>query len=265
MNGTAMINSLPMTWARRVTLVVGVPLAVTLIGWTAFHFVAEAGQGSYPVSYRIPVHAGQVSAHINGGDVTLRLGSGNGAWLTGTVHYSLIRPSLTAYSAADGTKISFDCQVPAGNCGLDATLNVPARTAVSMSSGGGNLSVSGLASDVTLSTGGGDLAADGLTGHLRLSTGGGDIDGSALAAPYVTAHTGGGDITLTFTRPPASVLVTSGGGDVTIVLPHGDTAYDVRTRTDGGDITDAVPVSTSSPNAMTVTSSGGDVAITEAS
>jgi predicted secreted hydrolase len=51
MNGRAMTNSMPMTWARRLTLAIGVPLAITLIGWTGFSVVALAGQGSYQVSY----------------------------------------------------------------------------------------------------------------------------------------------------------------------------------------------------------------------
>jgi Putative adhesin len=262
MNGIAMTNSMPMTWARRLTLAVGVPLAVTLIGWTGFSVVALAGQASYRVSYLIPVHDGQLSANLNGANMTLRQGSGQVARLAGTVHYSLVRPSLTEHPQAAGTAISFHCQVPTGICSLNATLDVPPRTAVAVSSGGGDLSVSGFASDLTLQTGGGDLGATRLTGRLRLTSDGGDIEAGALASPDVIVSTGGGDVMLTFTRPPGNVQVNSGGGDIQIVLPRGDTAYNVVSSTGGGDLNDSVPHSTSSPDTITVNSGGGDIDIT---
>jgi hypothetical protein len=261
MNGRAMTNSMPMTWARRLTLAAGVPLAVNLIGWTGFSVVALAGQASYRVSYLIPVHDGQLSANLNGADMTLRQGSGHVARLAGTVHYSLVRPGLTEYPQAAGTGISFHCQVPTGVCWLDATLDVPPRTAVAVSSGGGDLSVSGFTSDLTLRTGGGDLDATRLTGRLRLASDGGDIGADALASPNVIVSTGGGDITLTFIRPPENVQVDSGGGDIQIVLRGGDTAYNVATSTGGGDLSNSVPVSTSSANTITVNSGGGDIHI----
>jgi hypothetical protein len=261
MNGKAMTNSMPMTWARRLTLAIGVPVAITLIGWTGFSVVALAGQGSYRVSYRLPVRGGQFTANLNGADMALRPGSGGEARLAGTVHYSLIRPILTESSAAGRTGITFDCRVPAGVCGLNATLSVPARTALTVSSGGGDLSAAGFTNNLTLVTGGGDLDATGLTGRLWLASGGGDIGARSLTSPGVTVRSGGGDVQLTFSRPPGNVQVDSGGGDIQIVLPRGDTAYNVASSTGGGDLSDSVPVSTSSANTITVNSGGGDIDI----
>jgi hypothetical protein len=256
-----MTNSMPMTWARRLTLAIGVPVAVTLIGWTGFGVVALAGQGSYRVSYRLPVRDGQFTANLNGADLALRPGSGGEARLAGTVHYSLVRPTLTESSAAGRTGIRFNCQVPAGVCGLNATLSVPAQTALTVSSGGGDLSASGFTNTLTLLTGGGDLNVAGLTGRLRLDSGGGDIGAGSLTSRAVTVRSGGGDVRLIFRRPPGNVQVDSGGGDIQIVLPRGDTAYNVTSSTGGGDLSNSVPVSTSSANTITVNSGGGDIGI----
>ncbi len=259
-----MTNRLPMTWARRLTLLAGVPLAVALIGFTGFTFVADIGQGSYPVSYRVPVRAGVVSVNLDGADLRLRQVSGPVARLTGTVHYSLIRPALTE-DAATGSNLRLHCQIPFGDCGLGGTLSIPARTAVAVSSGGGDLSVSGFSSGVTLETSGGDMDATGLAGRVTMDSGGGDIGARALTAPLVTVRCGGGDVQLIFSRPPEDLQVDSGGGDISIVLPRGATAYDVQSSTGGGDISNTLPVSSSSVNKITVSSGGGDISLTEGS
>jgi hypothetical protein len=215
-----MTSALPMTPARRRVLAIGVPIAIAMIGWTGFSFVADVGQGSYSVSDSIPVRAGRLSLNAAGGDLTVRPGGQAGVGrLTGTVRYSLIRPRFTWNATAGGTAANFSCPVPAGVCGLDATLEAPVRTAISLSSGGGSLSVSGITGDVSLSSGGGELTVTGLPGALRLSTGGGNIHGNALPAPDVSVQTGGGDITDPVLQNPASsnvITASSGGGNITI-------------------------------------------------
>ena len=41
---------LPMTPGRWLTLMIGVPVALALIGWTGFSLVTDVGQASYPVT-----------------------------------------------------------------------------------------------------------------------------------------------------------------------------------------------------------------------
>ena len=264
---TAMTSALPLTPARLATLAVGVPIALALIGWTGFSIVAEAGQGSYSVHETIPVTAGHVSLNTGGGDLTAGPGGQSGeASLNGTVHYSLIRPKLTWTPTADGISGNFDCQVPAGNCYLAATLKVPARTALSLSSSGGNLTASGLTGNVTMSTGGGDVTATGLPGDLQLNTSGGNITGNVLTSPDVNASTGGGDVTLTFTRPPKNLHINTSGGNITVVVPqNGTIQYDVQTSTAGGTVSDAVPQNSRSPYKITATTGGGDISISQGS
>src|SRR6516162_9100918 len=98
---------LPMTPGRWITLLIGVPIALALIGWTAFSFVSGIGQARYPVSATIPLQNGQLVARTNGGDITLHQDQvkTQQARLTGTVQYSLVRPRFTV----TGTDISLDC------------------------------------------------------------------------------------------------------------------------------------------------------------
>jgi hypothetical protein len=273
---------LRLTPARVLTLVIGVPLVLALIGWTGFSTVALVGQASYPVSYTIPVTGGQVVADVGGGNVTLRQGPGQTAHLTGTVQYDLIRAGVSENTSPNGTNLDVHCRISVGSCGLNATLEVPARTAVTLSSGGGDMKVYGI-DDVTLSsaggdvaisgpggltsvdTAGGDLTASDLAGILRFSTSGGDITGNDLTAPSVNAGSGGGDVILAFTKPPANLDITSDGGDITVLLPHGATAYHITGGADGGNDTQSVPTSALSHNTISVESGGGDITIAEAS
>ena len=48
-----------------------------------------------------------------------------------------------------GTDVKLDCRIPTGNCGLNATLDVPPDTALQLATGGGNMQVGGIQRDVT--------------------------------------------------------------------------------------------------------------------
>lgn len=274
--------TLPMTPGRWLALAIGVPVALALIGWTGFSLISTLGQASFPVNTTIPIEHGRLTASMNGADIVLGPGQAqNGqARLTGTAHYSLVRPTF----AVRGGDLNFQCRIPTGDCGLDARLAVPPRTSVSLATGGGNLQVSDLQSSLTLNSGGGDVTVSGpegpviadtgggnltaghLGGTLRFSTGGGDVDGTFLFAPAVATDSGGGNVTLVFTSPPASLDVTSGGGDITILLPPGQTEYAIADSPGGGDYNRAetVRINSASPNKISVDSGGGNIRIATA-
>jgi hypothetical protein len=272
---------LRMTPGRWVTLAIGVPIALACIGWSAFSLVASIGQASFPVSTTIPVQNGRLAASTGGGDITVHQGqaSGGTARLTGKVDYSLVRPKFTVSSSG----ISLQCDVPTGNCGLTATLDVPSHTAVDLNTGGGNMQVTGIQGNVTLESaggdvgisgiggtadvlsGGGNLTASGLGGVLDFGTSGGDVDGSGLFSPHVTTDSGGGNVTLVFTKVPDYVKVGSSGGDITIVLPPGTTSYHIKSNASGGDYgAPGVPTNDASRHLIQVDSGGGNISITKA-
>jgi hypothetical protein len=263
-NGTGPARPLPMTRARRVALALGVPACLALTAWGAFSIVGEIGQGQFPVSDTIPVSGGQVTAHFGGGSVHLEQGAVGQAKVTGTAHYSLVRPTFTAQRVGGGVAFGYNCDLPVGNCGLDATVRVPVGTTTAISTDGGDATVTGTTGDVTLSSGGGNVTADHASGDLTLSTDGGNINGTALTAARVTAGTGGGDVQIEFASVPANVRITSDGGNITIIVPRGATQYNVNASSAGGNVSDLLPINTSSPHTITATTGGGNVTLREA-
>jgi hypothetical protein len=273
--------ALRMTPGRWATLAIGVPIALVLIGWSAFSLVSGLGRASFPVSTTIPLQNGRLVASTGGGDITVHQGhvSDGTARLTGKVEYSLVRPRFTV----SGSGVSLHCRLPTGNCGLNATLDVPAHTAVDLSTGGGNMQVSGIQGNVTLDSGGGDAGISGIGGAASVQTGGGnltasdlgslltfttsggDVDGSGLFSRHVTTDSGGGNVTLVFTAVPDYVKVGSSGGDITIVVPRGSTSYHIKSTLSGGDYSASVPTNNASRHAIQVDSGGGNISIAEAS
>jgi DUF4097 and DUF4098 domain-containing protein YvlB len=271
-----------MTPGRWITLMIGVPIALALIGWTGFSIITGVGRASYPVTGTIPLENGRLVASMGGADVTLHQDQArsNTARLSGTVDYSLVHPNFTVI----GTAVSLDCRLPSGNCDLNATLDVPADTPVNLATGGGNVQASGIARDVTMDTAGGDVTLSGIDGNSDLSTGGGNVNAGDLGgivnfttaggdvtvndlfSPHVKLETGGGNVTLMFTKAPTYLDITSSGGDIAVVLPHSTTTqYAISYQTSGGDYSAPVPTSSSSSHTIKVESGGGNVSIAEAS
>jgi hypothetical protein len=308
-----------MTPGRWLALALAVPVALALIGWTAFDFVSLVAQGSFPFSNTVPVHDHQATVYVNGGNVALRQTAGSQARLTGIVQYGLFKPGLTQTVTSNGISVAVNCDAINSDCGMNATLQVPTLTAVSLSTGGGdvqtasflghlmlstdggNVNAGSLGGNLVIYTGGGDLTDTGLTGsiqvytdggnvgttdlsgtvqvtteggdltsnvmsgNLQLLTGGGNVNGNSVSARLVDVQSAGGDVTLVFTVAPTNLQISSGGGNINVVLPHGDTTYNLVTSPGGG--TDSYPsslVSAKSHNTITADSGGGDITITEA-
>jgi len=258
-----MNEKLTMTPGRWAAFALGLPLCLALVGYTGFDLVAQTGLGNIPVNYAFPAGARQVTVTTSGGDVVLRQVSGGRGTLTGTGVYSLIRARLTEHFADGQARVGYDCvPLPAGNCGLNATLSVPGGMTVTVATGGGNIDAVGTTGHVSLYTSGGDVTANQVAGPVLFSTDGGNIQATAVTATQLTAETGGGDIDIVFTTVPRDVEVSTDGGNVTIVVPPGPTQYHVVANTAGGNVTDTLNQETTSPNLITATSGGGDITIT---
>ena len=273
-------RELLMTPARRIILLLGVPLSLTLLAWTCFAIISKASQGSYTVSYSPVRVSGGLAMNVDGGDVTLQGGvEPSAAQFTGvgTVWYGLTysgqRPTLAAAQTAAGTRIDFAC--PAFNCALSSTVDVPPQAPVTVTSNGGNVTATGI-SDATLQTGGGNLTVDGLTGNVSLNTdgqsgpfGGGDVAGT-LAAQNITVDSGGNNVDLQLSTPPSNLNVTTEGGNVTLQLPGGysyrvDNIPETATQADQNGPAQpsqiTVTTSASSQYRITVSANGGAVTI----
>jgi hypothetical protein len=275
-----MNTSLRMTAGRRWALGIGAPLALALIGWSAVTEIAWAGQGSYPVSLTIPVRVNSATVAVDSGDVRVGPGAGNVMRLTGTAHYSIVRSRVTQTSTASGVTVRSECRFPTGVCNFDYQVALPADVHAILTNASGDETVHGLSGRVDVSADSGDIHADALAGRVTLTDHSGDITGSALSGPQVvikndsgnivisglnsrdvSATDKSGDVTLTFTKVPASVRVLNDSGNVTIVLPPGTTTYNVSATAESGSRTVRVPTSSLSPHVITVTAQSGDVSI----
>ncbi len=67
---------LPITPARRLTLAIGAPLAIVIIGWAALSVVGWAGPGSRRVNLAVPAHGAHLSVAIGSGQIRLSPGRG---------------------------------------------------------------------------------------------------------------------------------------------------------------------------------------------
>jgi Putative adhesin len=132
---------------------------------------------------------------------------------------------------------------------------------------GGNVNAGNWAGSGTtrLDTGGGDFTIDGLTGNFQLATEGGNVNASGLTAATSATQSGGGDVTLTFTQIPKSVTITALGGNVNVILPPGDTKYDISTPGLSGGNVNIPPslVDSKSPDTISIDSGGGDVTVSQ--
>ena len=254
---------LPMTPARRIWLAIGVPVCLVLVGWLGFNLVALVGQGQVKVSHDIPASTGRVNVNFSSGNILLRKVAGDQAKLTGTAHYSLVRPPFTTRVTTAGTDFGYNCNLPVGSCYLNATVSVARGTAASVHTSSGNAAAVGTTGDVTLTTGGGNVSAERVSGDLTLNTDGGDITAATITAARVTAGTGGGNITIVFTSVPTNVKVNTDGGNITILVPPGSTHYHLTEHTDGGTTSARVPTNSSSPNVITATSGGGNISVSQ--
>jgi Putative adhesin len=249
-------SPLRMTTGRWLALAVAVPVALALIGWTGFSLVAATAKGSYPFSYAVPVQDGQVALSVNSGNVTLREAPGSSAArLTGTVQYGLFRPDISEYTTPTGASLGLDCSGASalnGSCGATAVLDVPARTAVTLWSNGGDIAASGSASGTSLLAGGGNITASSLTGAIQLDTQGGDLTASGLTGT-LQIGTEGGNITGGGWAATGTARVDTGGGDLNLDGLTGD----LQLAAEGGNV-EASGVSSA---VSSIQSGGGDVTL----
>jgi len=275
-----MTSPLPMTPGRWVALVIGTPLALLVIGWTALTAVAFAGLGSSRVNLAIPLHGRTAAVSVDEGNISASPGPAGRLRVHGILRYSLVRPQLRWQRSPSTIALHGHCQVPTGVCSFDYAVTVPAGARSEFSSSSGNVTASGLAGTVTLSTASGDIQATRLSGRATISDHSGDITvtslsgarvlirndsgnitGRGVSSQQLTAQDHSGDITVVFTKVPDLVRISNSSGNITLVFPPGPTAYRVSASTSSGQTSVNVPQSPTSPHVVSVTDQSGDITI----
>jgi Putative adhesin len=257
-----MINRMPLTRGRRLALIIGVPLALVVIGWTGVSEVAFAGIGSYRVHLDVPVHGPSVQLGLGSANASVTQAAGDRLRLSGKATYSIVRSTVTWRSTPSGAVVSTQCHFLTGVCAFDFQAVLPAGRPASVADGSGDITLRGLSGRLSASDGSGNIRGSGLTGPVNFQDGSGDIAVGGLASTEVTASDQSGNITLTFTKVPDRVNVSNGSGDVRLVLPRGRTLYRVNATASSGDLVVGVLHSSVSRHVITVTDGSGNVSIT---
>ncbi|MGZ3501168.1 MAG: M56 family metallopeptidase [Gemmatimonadaceae bacterium] len=182
------------------------------------NITGESGSGpviqskSLRTSVRHESGATLVATATGDGDVHVGTGGGKGSGKsTGTISSG----SSSIYTSTDGgisTKTHWSDD--------DGSKTGFARSGISMSMAGGPISLAAAPDGARVTTGGGRIRIGPSGGEVYAMTGGGDID-IGPATGSVAAHTGAGDVKIELKGAGAhSVNVTSGRGEVVLVVPR---------------------------------------------
>ena len=233
-------TSLPMTRGRRLTLVIGVPVAVALILvcvplWArgALQVVANHDQVGYSVAVSAPVRGGQVKVTSGNGDMVFRTSrTAHDISVRGHLSGSLARPTFSHQSTATGLDLNSGCNAPFGHCNISFTVTAPAGLPVTLDDAFGNLTAGHLSGPVSLSNNSGDIDTSDLDGRIQLNDQFGNINASGLDGSTRLVNNSGdinvsgatgdtqlqdsfGNIYLTGLAA-ASVVATNNSGDITL-------------------------------------------------
>jgi Putative adhesin len=201
-------------------------------------------------------------------DLQVVLGNGPGIevqrWLSGTA----AKPGHSSWTLSGGTlHLGIDCSGLVFSCGSRFEVAVPPRVAVTVDSGSGTDTVSGLPGPVTISGASGDVHVTGVSGPLKVSTGSGNITATAIrsAAVRMTASRGDVDVSfaaanvdVSFAAAPRSVAVKCSAGNATVRVPAAGHRYHVLVSSGTGNAVSKVPDDRPSGSVVQVSSSNGD-------
>jgi hypothetical protein len=181
------------------------------------------------------------------------------------VTYGLRRPAVEErvdgeiFRVRDG-----HCAVPASSsCHVRWRVEVPRFLTVSIRTGSGDISVSGMSGRVHLVTDGGDINAVSASGpKLTLLSKKGSVTAQNVSSGQVVATSTNGSVSVSFRTPPNLAFGKSDLGDVEVVLPPGDESYRINANNSPDGLrTVTVPDDPSSRRRVDVSSVKGAVRV----
>ena len=144
-----------------------------------------------------------------------------------TIRWALTKPE-TSERVTDGVlRIELRVRQPwlvGGEVGY--RIEVPAETAVRVSTGAGAVDVDGISGEVDVRTSAGRVTLANLSGRVRATTQAGQVRGSGLTAVEVDAQSNAGEVSLAFDAPPDRVEARTNAGSVELAVPDQRYAID---------------------------------------
>jgi Toastrack DUF4097 len=183
-------------------------------------------------------------------------------WLSGTA----AKQGHASWTLTGGTlRLSIDCSGLVLSCGSRFEVAVPPGVAITVNSGSGSDTVSGLPGPVTINGNQGDVHVSGVSGPLRVSTGSGGITATAIRSSAVQMTTNQGSADISFVAAPQSVTVRCSVGNATVRVPTAGHGYHVLVSSDAGGASSKVPDDRQAGSVVQVSSGNGDATVLPAS
>jgi len=223
----------------------------------------------------------RIEFDVDAGDVRVVRGDDGRVDIERRLQWGTRTPRIDERWDGDTLRITIDCPGGLFNfCSVDHVVQAPAGVTIATStsagdiaveqidgelgltSSAGDIEVTGAQGPVSADTDSGDITISGATDALTARTSAGDIDADALTSTVNDVSTRAGDIALRFDAAPDRVLAKTSSGDVTVIVPRGETAaYQVQTDTSSGSQDVTVDQDTSSPRTIEAETSAGDVTV----
>jgi hypothetical protein len=211
-----------------------------------------------------------------GGQVQVTSGQVNRVHVTETIGYDQGTNPVVTQSVSGGRLSLSDPACSNSGCTVDFDVTVPADVTVTVSTGGGQVAVSGTAGanltsgggpvratlirgPLTVDTGGGSLLVRGLSGPLRAETEGGTLLAQDIASATATITTGGGSAMVSFATVAENVSVRTEGGPVVLAVPGGP--YRLNADSEGGPQSVGIATDPTALPSITVNSGGGSLRV----
>lgn len=148
-------------------------------------------------------------------------------------------------------------------CAADIKIQIPAKTAVAITNGVGDLKVNGLDGELKYDLGVGDVTIDGAVTKLKGNVGTGDFKSSGVIGT-AELNTGTGDFNITYKTAPklGSLNLQVGTGDAVLVLPK-DTQFATNYQSALGKMKNALSVTKDAKFNVSFQTAVGDLEIKE--
>jgi hypothetical protein len=205
----------------------------------------------------------QVVLQATNADVRLVPGDGKDLRVRAEVDESLLSTDFELRRSGDAIAIAADCITwLSPGCGADVTVEVPDGVPVELTTTSGKAEVRDLDTDVLVRTGDGDVVVGGKLATVAVTTDSGSVTSRDLDAVELKVTTDSGDVQVAMVEQPYALAVTTDSGDVEATVPDGERTYQVKTRSDDGDVTSDLEDDPEGEGLVSLRTDSGDVRLT---
>lgn len=239
---------------------VGVPLALLLVGWGAWSTISLLGRSvtTEETAYEQPISVLEVHA---AGSIRVRAADVEQVTVRERVERSVVAPDRSAVVEGDRLVLRSSCSAATTFCSVSYDVELPAGTALELRSNVGGIRVEGIDGPVAARSTAGGVTVTGGSGDLLLHSSAGGVRVEGSRADRVGASSTAGAVRVELLVAPEAVEARSTAGDVEVVVPRDETAYAVDTS--GNDGSEEVQIRTdpSAPRTIRAETSAGGVTV----